>query len=88
MNDDLISRRELLKKLTFTEYGERIREYDCDNFPTTINLCSVKTIIRNMPTVFNKEKMIEELEEYLFEKYCIEGDTKIDEIVEKGGIEW
>lgn len=87
MNDDLISRRELLKKLTFTEYGERIREYDCDNFPTTINLCSVKTIIRNMPTVFNKEKVIEELEEYLFEKYCIEGDTKIDEIVEKGGIE-
>lgn len=36
---------------------------------------------------FNREKMIEELEEYLFEKYCIEGDTKIDEIVEKGGIE-
>lgn len=38
-------------------------------------------------TAFNKEKVIEELEEYLFEKYCVEGDEKITEIVEKGGIE-
>ena len=37
-------------------------------------------------TAFNKEKVIEELEEYLFEKYCVEGDEKITEIVEKGGI--
>ena len=37
-------------------------------------------------TAFNKEKVIEELEEYLFEKYCGEGDEKITEIVEKGGI--
>ena len=39
------------------------------------------------PTAFDKEKVIEELEDYLFEKYCIEGDEKIAEIVEKGGIE-
>ena len=38
-------------------------------------------------TAFNKEKVIEELEEYLFEKYCVEGGEKITEIVEKGGIE-
>lgn len=37
-------------------------------------------------TAFNKEKVIEELEEYLFEKYCVEGDEKITEIVKKGGI--
>lgn len=37
-------------------------------------------------TAFDKEKVIEELEEYLFEKYCVEGDEKITEIVEKGGI--
>ena len=36
---------------------------------------------------FDKEKVIEELENYLFEKYCVEGDGKICEIVEKGGIE-
>ena len=38
-------------------------------------------------TAFDKEKVIEELEDYLFEKYCVEGDEKIAEIVEKGGIE-
>ena len=37
------------------------------------------------PTAFDKEKVIEELENYLFEKYCVEGDSRIDEIVEKGG---
>ena len=30
-------------------------------------------------------KVVEQLEDYLFEKYCVEGDTKIEEIV-KGGI--
>ena len=38
-------------------------------------------------TAFDKEKVIEELEDYLFEKYCVEGDENISEIVEKGGIE-
>ena len=28
------------------------------------------------------------MEVYLFEKYCVEGDEKIADIVEKGGIEW
>ena len=38
-------------------------------------------------TAFDKEKVIEELEYYLFEKYCVEGDEKVVEIVKKGGIE-
>lgn len=42
-------------------------------------------IIENEPVAFDKEKVIEELEDYLFEKYCVEGDEKIAEIVEKGG---
>lgn len=37
-------------------------------------------------TVFDVEKVIEQLENYLFEKYCIEGDTTIDEIVKGGGV--
>ena len=44
-------------------------------------------LINSRPTAFDKEKVIEELENYLFEKYCVEGDSRIDEIVEKGGIE-
>ena len=32
-------------------------------------------------TAFDVDKVVEQLENYLFEKYCIEGDTTIDEIV-------
>lgn len=38
-------------------------------------------------TVFDVEKVIKQLENYLFEKYCIEGDATIDEIVKGGGVE-
>ena len=44
-------------------------------------------MIKRSQTAFDKEKVIEELENYLFEKYCVEGDENISEIVEKGGIE-
>lgn len=37
-------------------------------------------------TAFDVDKVIEQLEDYLFEKYCIEGDTAIDEIVKGGGV--
>ena len=37
-------------------------------------------------TAFDVDKVIEQMENYLFEKYCIEGDTTIDEIVKGGGI--
>ena len=47
----------------------------------------VRIVVKCAPTAFDKEKVIEELEDYLFEKYCVEGDEKIAEIVEKGGIE-
>lgn len=36
---------------------------------------------------FDVEKVIEQLENYLFEKYCIEGDATIDKIVKGGGVE-
>ena len=87
MSDDLISRKALLKQFIVSDSGRRIPEYDIDNFPITLSIKDVKDIIRKSPTVFDKEKVIEELENYLFEKYCVEGDSRIDEIVEKGGIE-
>ena len=87
MSNDLISRKALLKQFILSDSGRRIPEYDIDNFPITLSIKDVKDIIRKAPTVFDMEKVIEELEDYLFEKYCIEGDEKIDEIVEKGGIE-
>ena len=48
---------------------------------------AAQELIGSQPTAFDKEKVIEELENYLFEKYCVEGDENISEIVEKGGIE-
>lgn len=86
MSDDLISRKALLKQFTVSNGGRRIPEYDIDNFPITLSIKDVKDIIRKAPTVFDMEKVIEELEDYLFEKYCVEGNEKIAEIVEKGGI--
>ena len=44
-------------------------------------------IVDNQPTAFDVDKVVEQLENYLIEKYCIEGDSTIDEIVKGGGIE-
>lgn len=42
--------------------------------------------IDEQPTAFDVNEIAEQLENYLFEKYCIEGDTAIDEIIKGGGI--
>lgn len=42
------------------------------------------TTVQEQPTAFDVDKVVEQLEEYLFEKYCIDGDAKNDGIV-KGG---
>lgn len=41
-------------------------------------------IVDEQLTAFDVDKVVEQLENYLFEKYCIEEDTIIDEII-KGG---
>ena len=48
---------------------------------------AAQMLIDEQPTAFDADKVVERLEEYLFEKYCIEGDAKIDEIVKGGGAE-
>ena len=52
-----------------------------------VALLSTIMEIDNQPTAFDADKVAERLEEYLFEKYCIDGDAKIDEIVKGGGVE-
>lgn len=76
MSDDLISRKALIEKLK--KWCGKQRYLIPEN---------VWELIETEPVSFDKEKVIEELENYLFEKYCVEGDSRIDEIVEKGGIE-
>ena len=48
---------------------------------------AAQMLIDNQPTAFDLDKVVEQLENYLFEKYCIEGDTTIDKIVKGGGVE-
>ena len=75
VSGDLISRKVLIADMKSRKYIDKA-------------LCEIfETVVDEAPTAFDKEKVIEELEDYLFEKYCVEGDEKIAEIVEKGGIE-
>lgn len=73
----LIDADELVKYIKIWEIGESISS-DQKEFIDCVN---------RQFTVFDVEKVIEQLKNYLFEKYCIEGDATIDEIVKGGGIE-
>ena len=73
MSNDLISRKALI---------ENLNKFAPEHYTALVN-----DLIMKQPTAFDKEKVIEELENYLFEKYCVEGDENISEIVEKVGIE-
>lgn len=72
----LIDADELIKYIKIWEIGTSISS-DQKEFIDCIN---------KQPTVFDIDKVVEQLENYLFEKYCIEGDTTIDEIVKGGGV--
>lgn len=60
--DKLISANSLYKKLSTNYKGERIREYDADNFPVTLTLREIKKIIIDEPAAFDKEKVKVELQ--------------------------
>lgn len=72
MSDDLISRKAALEILF------KDGEWICD-------VSRSYERIKNLPTAYDFDAVCDKLEDYLFEKYCIEGDTKIDEIVRNGG---
>ena len=95
---DLISRIELLKRFCVTKDEHRIPERDCDNFEVTVSIKDVKTIIKEQPTAYSVEKVVEKLEEMRANKTCNKEkcDTKdicrtcvVDdaiEIVKQGGV--
>ena len=90
MSDDLISRKALLDRF---RYGDKESESD------KAWICAVRRMIKEHPTAFDKEKVIEELAKLTGEectlhecgirsercKPCIA--KKAIEIVKKGGIE-
>ena len=91
---DLISRSELLKRFLVNKDGHRIPERDCDNFEVTVSIKDVKTIIKEQPTAYDIDKVVEELEqlknkgsvtksEKLITNACV---NKAIEIVKQGGV--
>lgn len=75
MSDDLISRKAVIEAVDRHTREDGTLDDD------------ISVILEEVKTAFDKEKVIAELENYLFEKYCVEGDEKIAEIVEKGGVD-
>lgn len=73
----LIDADELVKYIKIWEIGTSISS-DQKEFINCVN---------EQLTVFDVDEVVDQLENYLFEKYCIGGDTTIDEIVKGGGIE-
>ena len=61
---DLISRSELLKRFLVNKDGHRIPERDCDNFEVTVSIKDVKTIIKEQPTAYDVDKVVEELKKH------------------------
>lgn len=57
----LIDVDELLKTFTVNSDGRRIPEKDCDNFDITISLKEIKRIIREQPTAYDVDKVVEQL---------------------------
>ena len=53
--EDAISRREAIKMFTYNYKGERIPNYDCDNFPVQIAMKTVKKMLRELPSVKPQE---------------------------------
>lgn len=73
----LIDADELIEYIKIWEIGTSISS-DQKEFIDCVN---------EQPTAFDVNEVVERLENYLFEKYCIEGDVTIDEIVKGGGVE-
>lgn len=64
---DLISRGELLKRFLVNKDGHRIPERDCDNLEVTVSIKDVKTIIKEQPTAYSVDKVVDEFELHSFE---------------------
>ena len=59
-------------------------ELEEEMIDSDVALLSTIMEVDKQPTAFDVDEVVEQLKNYLFEKYYIEGDTTIDEIV-KGG---
>lgn len=52
-----------------------------------LDFLRVASFIDAQPTAYDPDKVVEKLEDYLFEKYCVEGDSEIERIVKGCGVD-
>ena len=90
MSDDLISRKAIYKAISDYLNRSRLGETSAQ---TDLRVGEIASIIHDVPTALDKEKVIEEIKEYsktvpLYWN-CNGGDlvNKIIDIIEKGGVE-
>lgn len=57
-----------------------------NNAPKSVSIWVYQTI-NNAPTAYDPDKVVQQLEDYLFEKYCVEGDSEIERIVKGGEVD-
>lgn len=43
--------------------------------------------LKNSKPAYDVDAVVKQLEDYLFEKYCVEGDSEIERIVKGGGVD-
>ena len=48
--DDTISRQDALRAFMYATNGERLPDYDCDNYPVTYDLRCIKKTLRALPS--------------------------------------
>lgn len=53
----------LLKKFCVNSEGRRIPEVDCDNHEITVSIKDIKRIIREQPTAYDVDAVVEKMEE-------------------------
>lgn len=71
MSNDLISRKALFNEM-FVRNGKVCPNHDIDNFPIRFNVKDIKQTIRNTPTAYDVDKVVEQLKQQA-EQYRMRG---------------
>lgn len=82
--EDAISRREAIKIFTYNYKGERIPDYDCDNFPVQIAIKKVKKMLRELPPVKPQEPCNDMVSRGVFEQVMWDRDVAIEQLKDLG----
>ena len=57
----------------------------CGNFELETAVMMEKAFTESK--IYDQDKVVQQLEDYLFEKYCVEEDYEIERIVKGGGVD-